>query len=133
MHSAYIPVALLFTLAAFGCKGQATQATHASEAFQTKYACPKDRVTIKERPDLDPAEVLALEKPKVPPDDVKGDAERLAKWNADQEKRMKEARAMFSAYSLFEVSGCGHDAIFGCARDEASCVQAAFRPQAREQ
>jgi hypothetical protein len=79
----------------------------ASEQFGTQFSCPKDRVEAKRRPDLDPSNAVPVTQP---PDEVKSDPGRLAKWNADQDKR----RSLKSDQQVFEVTGCGHTQLLNC-------------------
>lgn len=86
----------------------------ALEKFATKYSCPEDQVTVKPRPDLDAADILMPDFSKEPSDEVKNDPARLAKFEADQEASRESWRRGYGGYDMFEVTGCGHEAIMGC-------------------
>ncbi len=85
--------------------------------FGKKYSCPDDRVSVKERPDLDPVKTLAPDRDfslGTPPDEVRADPGRYAKWKADREADVASARQRYSQDRMFEVSGCGHTDLEGC-------------------
>ena len=62
------------------------------------------------REDLKPGQILgtAADANPTPPDEVKKDPARLAKWQQDQAERRKRQSSTYSDYDVFEVSGCGH-------------------------
>ena len=104
---------LLLSLAATACK-QLTSG--AREDFAARYSCPEDRVEVKERSDLQPVQALgkANEVPATPPDEVKRDPARYAKWQQDQADRRESKLARYIGYEVIEVNGCGHTDILVC-------------------
>jgi len=104
---------LVIGLAAPACKGLKTGA---KEEFAKKYSCPDDRVKVVERKDLQAYEVIfGKTEEKEPPDEVKDDPERLAKWKADHAESDSKGRSYFnSSYDVFQVSGCDHDVVMAC-------------------
>jgi hypothetical protein len=110
---------LLLPLGATACK---RLSTGAREDFAARHSCPEDRVEVKTRSDLQPAQVLgrAGEMPATPPDEVKKDPGRYAKWQKDQAERREATLATYSVYEVIEASGCGHNELLVChhPRDE---------------
>ena len=104
---------VLLALSATACK-QLTSG--AREDFAARYSCPEDRVEVKARADLQPAQALgkANEPPATPPDEVKRDPGRYAKWQRDQADRREAKLATYSGYEVIEASGCGHTDILVC-------------------
>jgi hypothetical protein len=49
-----------------------------------------------------------------PPDDVKKDPARLAKWESDQAKKRDLSAASQAGYEAFTVTGCDHTATLVC-------------------
>jgi hypothetical protein len=89
----------------------------AKEDFAKKYSCPDDRVTTKIRTDIDPRQALASAselKVATPPDEVKDDPGRLARWQADQDAERESRRRSYSSNTMIEVTGCGHSQIVAC-------------------
>jgi hypothetical protein len=100
------------TLFLAGCQGLESGA---KEQFGSKYSCPADRVTAKQRSDLRGSQVLGTRStPRDPPDEVKRDPARLAKWNADREKERSSIESLYDSDDVFEVSGCDHTVFMGC-------------------
>jgi len=106
----FVFAALLFSLGA--CQGLESGA---KEKFADTYTCPVDRVTARERSDLKGSQILGTPStPREPPDEVKKDPGRLAKWNADREKERNSSDSFYDTYAVYEVSGCSHSAFLGC-------------------
>jgi hypothetical protein len=85
--------------------------------FGTTFSCPEERVAVKERSDIDPVQALApgtVFAMGTPPDEVKADPERLAKWTSDQKAKIDGQRASYTGQTIFEVTGCGHTQFLGC-------------------
>ncbi len=103
----------LVTLGASACK-QLTSG--AREDFAARYSCPEDRVEVKSRGDLRPAQVLGRtgEASPAPPDEVRRDPGRYAKWQKDQDDRREAKLATYIGYEVIEASGCGHSEILVC-------------------
>ncbi len=112
----------LLLLASTGCpslKGAA------KEDFSTEFTCPEDRVQVLERKDLRASEKLFGMAASEPPEEVRADPARLTLWREREADRVRQAN---SNYTMFEANGCGHQAIYACARgvdtngsDVASC------------
>jgi hypothetical protein len=104
---------LLLALTTTACK-QLTSG--AREDFAARYSCPEDRVEVKPRADLQPAQALGKmnEAPATPPDEVKRDPGRYAKWQQDQADRREAKLATYIGYEVMEASGCGHTEILVC-------------------
>jgi hypothetical protein len=107
----------------------------AQQQFGAKFSCPDDRVAVKMRPDIDPARALASKgdpPPAVPPDEVRNDPGRYAKWQEDQQ--VHGTRAIHARYTMLEVAGCGHTQIVGCRNvhggrgrgDWIDCIEATY-------
>ncbi len=89
--------------------------TSAKEDFGKRYSCPDDKVAIKERSDLDPYKVLVPQGDETPPDEVKKDPARLAKWTADKKAQDDKVSAGYRrSYTIFQATGCGHDVLLAC-------------------
>jgi hypothetical protein len=85
----------------------------ARERFEKSWSCPEDRVVAKVRTDLDPLQFHPA-KVKTPPEEVRDDPARYAKWNADQEAERQTQRAAYAGHKLVELDGCGHTEIQDC-------------------
>jgi hypothetical protein len=104
---------LVLPLTATACK---QLSSGAREDFAARYSCPEDRVEVKPRVDLQPAQVLhrASDAPQTPPDEVKRDPGRLVKWERDQADRRESRAATYIGYEVLQATGCGHDEILVC-------------------
>jgi hypothetical protein len=104
---------LVLPLAAIACK-QLTSG--AREDFAARYSCPEDRVEVKSRADLQPAQVLhrSSDAPAEPPDEVRRDPGRYARWQKDQADRREARAATYIGYEVIEASGCGHTDLLVC-------------------
>ncbi|MGK3995561.1 hypothetical protein [Sorangium sp. So ce1024] len=113
---AVLPACLLITsviLSSAGCK---RLKTGAREDFAKRHSCPEDRVEVIERDDVKWSTVVFGAGPQeTPPDEVKSDPGRLAKWNADRAAKDAEMRATLDDLDVFQVRGCGHDELVACA------------------
>jgi hypothetical protein len=82
----------------------------AKEQFARQYSCPENRISVEPRPELKWSElVFGKQAPEQPPDEVKRDPERLAKWKSDHQNTKSS-----EPYQMFRVTGCDHEAYFGC-------------------
>ena len=106
-------IVVLVLLAA--CK-RSTDSAGAKQEFSKKYSCPDDRVTVKERGDIDPATLLyPPSADEAPPDEVKNDPGRLAKWQADHKEQRETVEAGYRrSYQIYEASGCDHAVLLAC-------------------
>jgi len=97
-----------------GCK---RLKTGAQEHFAVTFSCPDDRVVVEGRDDLHYGDlVIARQQAEAPPTEVQRDPGRLARWTSDQrEKRETTRRDLNSRLDMFEVRGCDHRALLGCA------------------
>jgi hypothetical protein len=115
-------------LLAVGCAGVVSASTActrlstgARDSFGVEHSCPEDQITVRSRSDVDYGErVLARLAPETPSREVSGDPARLAKWRDDQAARRARTGAEFSAYSVFQVTGCGHEELLACAHPSDS-------------
>ena len=104
---------LALPLVAIACK---QLSSGAREDVTARYSCPEDRVEVKSRADLQPAPVLARasDATATPPDEVKRDPGRYAKWQKDQADRRESRAATYIGYEVIQASGCGHDELLVC-------------------
>ena len=109
-------VAVALMLASVGCKRVKTGAV---EWFGKKYSCPEDRIEATARDDLKYGDLIEANATKpTPPDEVKKDPERLAKWQRDQREDSKAKAERLNELDVFEVKGCDHVAYLGCRHAE---------------
>lgn len=124
-------VAFVLMVAALGgCK---RLKTGAREEFSKQYACPLERVEVIARGDLRYGDLLPKAAEAEPPDEVKRDPGRLAKWKQDRADERKELRSTLDSIDVFQARGCGHDTLYGCwhpgnsegnaQADEVSCSE----------
>ena len=115
MRRPLLPAAcvVLLPLAAASCK---QLSSGAREDFAARYSCPEDRVDVKPRADIQPAQALARpgEIAPAPSDEVKRDPARLAKWQKDQADRREAKLSTYIGYEVLEATGCGHAEILVC-------------------
>jgi hypothetical protein len=102
-------VALWAALSVSGCK-RLTRG--ARERFGTQFSCPEDRVEVRARDDLDPG--MVVYPAETPPEEIKDDPGRLAKWKKDLEAHRDRWRDADDKAEVFDVSGCGHAARYVC-------------------
>ncbi|MGZ3417100.1 MAG: hypothetical protein ACXVEF_36440 [Polyangiales bacterium] len=103
---------LVVVVALFGCK---RLSTGAREDFAKKHSCPVARVTVTPRSDLKYGDLVVKESTDEPPEDVKKDPERLAKFKADKAEESSELRKnLNSNLDMFQVKGCDLDVLMGC-------------------
>jgi hypothetical protein len=106
--------------------------TGAREQFAKEFSCPEERVQVKERPDVQAYDLIWGPKtPQTPPEEVRNDPGRLAKWKADHDGADAKARESWNASeNVFEANGCDHSAFLTCHHpggskgtrmDEVSC------------
>lgn len=94
-------------IAASGCK-KITQG--AKEHFSKDFTCPIERVEVRPRKDLRPSD---FEKPARPSKEIAADPDRLAMWQAEQDK----SREWMNKHDeIIEARGCGHEALYACHR-----------------
>jgi hypothetical protein len=110
-------IALATCLAQVGC-GNGTP-EDAREAFARAHSCPEERVHVTPRPDIKWSTVEGLSR-EIPPDEVKKDPARLAKWRRDQEEQYAPLRELLDKHNVFEARGCDHDDLVGCVRPAKS-------------
>ena len=135
MRSSLVASCLLaMAVGAAGCKSLKTGAT---EHFARDYSCPEDRVVAKERSDIAGSSLFAGPPTGAPPAEVKSDPGRLAKWQADRAKEQKTMSDVYDSFTVFEVSGCDHEAFYACIHpakvnggaDPVSCTPAQHPPK----
>jgi hypothetical protein len=101
---------------------------HPADTIQTRFAesnwCPKERVPVKVRPDLQlhGPDCSIYEKNPVddpPPPDVAGDPERLQMWNSSHAQQTNDlihlclkGRDAAQAEDIYEAQGCDHQAFY---------------------
>lgn len=83
----------------------------AREQFGKQFSCPDDRIRAKRRTDL---EIATTATSATPPDEVKADPERLAKWQADHAMEQAASSKRASERQRFELDGCGHSELLDC-------------------
>jgi hypothetical protein len=116
MHLRLSTLWWVLVVVAVGLPGCKRLSTGAREHFARKLSCPEERVTVKPREDLRYGELVAkVVQAEVPPDEVKRDPERLAKFQRDQAQAKAEQVASLDGVDVFEVTGCGHTQLLGCA------------------
>jgi hypothetical protein len=101
------------TLAHVGCK---SRKEGARERFSEDFTCPEDKVNARERPDLD-AYDLDFGAPPPPSQEIQKDPQRWRLWRERQEETH---RSWNNALSVFEASGCHHDAFYTCSHPSGS-------------
>jgi len=85
--------------------------------FAQRYSCPEDRVTVKVRKDIDPANLLNPPVAVEPPPEVKKDPGRFAKWNSDKKSKDDETASGYRrSYTIYEAQGCEHHVLLACVR-----------------
>jgi hypothetical protein len=109
--------AFLAVAALVGCKSSSTAAL---EKFAEEYSCPTDRVTVKPRTDIKWSSVAFVDTRGAPPDEVKKDPQRLAKWEEDQRKQYAPLIESLDEHDVFEARGCDHAMLVGCKRPAKS-------------
>ncbi len=108
---------------AIWCFGLAACQSHESaarEQFAEKYSCPAERVSVSPRKDLLWNEVSPLHDAGAPPEEVRKDPGRLAKWNADRQKEKDVWAKRAEDWEVFQVEGCDHEMLAGCKRPAKS-------------
>jgi hypothetical protein len=106
----------------------------AADEFSKDFSCPADKITVKPRDDLKIHDITFGPRP-APPSDVAKDPQRLAIWNA---KEQKNEDSWNNSGNVYEVSGCDHDLVYTCsqAQTHAStssgiiCSEASHLPDA---
>jgi hypothetical protein len=127
---------VLLSLVATACLGgcrRESASTGAKQDFARRYSCPEDRVTVRERKDVDPAVLLAPPATESPPAEVKSDPGRLAKWEADRKAKRAETEAGYRrSFTIFEASGCDHAALLACTYATLAGTEGATTLECRE-
>ncbi|WP_437655660.1 hypothetical protein [Sorangium sp. So ce1182] len=109
---------LLAVVFSSGCK---RLKTGAREEFGRKHSCPEDRITVRSRDDVKWGSVVLANRPaEAPPDEVKNDPGRLAKWQKDRAEEDAATREGLDDLDVFEVKGCGHEVLMACAHPAGS-------------
>ena len=127
---------VLGLVAGVGCK---RLKTGAREEFGRKYTCPEERIEVRARDDVTYGDlVLRSQTRETPPDEVKNDPGRRAKWEHDQKKKRDDFKDSLDGLDVFEVRGCGHTVLLGCGHpgdsegvslSEVSCSEAPPQPK----
>jgi hypothetical protein len=81
----------------------------ARDEFAGHFTCPKERVEVRSRPDLNSYDLTWGRAQ--PPPDVAADPQRLALWKEKQQ----DSRSRGSD-PVFELRGCGHSVLYHCTR-----------------
>jgi hypothetical protein len=102
-------VAVLLTFSA--CK---SVKTGAKEHFAKKFSCPDDRVSNIERKDIMWGSFILEQQKQEPPEEVKKDPGRLAKWQKDKADENKELKSHLDSLDVYEGNGCDHKVIMAC-------------------
>jgi hypothetical protein len=117
MTSRAVRFGLVCLLSLAGCK---RLATGAKEHFAKEYSCPEGRVEVIPRSDLKYSAYFPPRAAETPPDEVKRDPERLARWRADREGAHKAQMAdLDGRLDMFQARGCDHEVFMGCAHASA--------------
>jgi hypothetical protein len=86
----------------------------ARESFSKEFTCPGERVTVKERPELKPSQVMyGGANARQPPKEIATDPGRLKIWQAEQDKT---TASVDSSCEMWEASGCDHAKLLCCRR-----------------
>ncbi len=80
----------------------------AKEQFSSDNTCPRDRVDVRERPELKPSQ---FEKPLDPPAAIAADSDRVKMWREDQARLAANSD---NWGQVVEVRGCGKHAFLTC-------------------
>jgi hypothetical protein len=104
-------VAALVLAGGLALAGCTSKESGAREEFSRDFTCPPERVDVRARGDLKPADFL---KPATPSPEVAADAERLKLWQAQQDKQREDANPF--GYEVFEARGCAHQTLYFCRR-----------------
>ena len=113
-----LSLSLVVGVSTMACK---RMSTGAKEDFARRHSCPEDRVSVKERTDVSAASLLAPGGNESPPDDVKRDPGRLAKWEADKkEQRAKTESGYARSYTVYEVRGCNVAVFLACTNADST-------------
>jgi hypothetical protein len=92
--------------------GYVIDATKVRAQFATDQSCPRERVTVRERPAPD-APVVARE----PPSEIAADPQRLALWQAAERARQARVRReQRDDFRVYEVEGCNIRQTLTCSR-----------------
>jgi hypothetical protein len=89
-----------------------TPADEARESFSRSLSCPLDAVSLRIRTDLDTYSISYNGNTPTPSKEVAADPQRLAVWQADQQKS-KDFWASQGPV-LYELKGCGHETLYIC-------------------
>jgi hypothetical protein len=95
-----------------GCEGaEKSYEDTARETFSKEQSCPLDRLSARQRKDLDAYETV-WGKDEDPAAEIKNDPGRYAVWK----KQRDETHAQYNkATTLVEVKGCNHESLYSCA------------------
>ena len=82
----------------------------AKETFSREFSCPQERVTVRERKDVDVYDAMFGPGPQ-PPDEVKKDPGRNALWQKEHSGDRAKWNEMMTIY---EGKGCDHTSLYAC-------------------
>src|SRR5690349_10774430 len=102
MINGSLRVGLVLAAGALSLAGCKKLTTGAREEFAKKYSCPLDRVGVRLREDLRYGDLVVEEPDDPPPEEVKRDPARLAKFKADRARQLSAARASLNDLDVFE-------------------------------
>jgi len=111
MRRVVVVVICLAFVALVSCK---RVSTGAKEYYGKEFSCPDGRFTIKERPDLKWGSIILDGNHEEPPDEIKKDPGRVAKWREEKNKEKEESRSTLDRLDVFEAEGCDHHVLMGC-------------------
>lgn len=90
----------------------------ARSAFSAAHSCPDDRLTSRERTDLQLFDVAFGPAPQTaePPPEVRADPARLAMWQSTRQQDDANRQQWNDAGQVFEVEGCDRREVYACFR-----------------
>jgi hypothetical protein len=140
MNQRLLLAALVAAVSTAGCK---KLSTGARESFGRIYSCPDNQITVTARDDLKASTLMAggaSGPEEQPPEEVKREPARLAKWREERAKDREFAEKRYERHEVFAVTGCGHSSLLCCehphvtsggstgeATDRVECVSAPER------
>jgi len=123
----WLAIAVLAAAGGLGCQ---RLDDGAKDKFVDDFSCPKDRIEIRKRLDVDAYNLIIGQH--APPADVAADVARLAIWQQREEDSHSSWNA---AETVFELRGCAQQALYTCTRvssgshaGAAMCSQYSYPP-----